>query len=200
VADGPNAEIPSAEHPGAEHPGAEHPGAAVPSAANPGAATDVAQSLSAPPPAPAGPWDLELRGADGRHRGLHDLHALRAMIYTGSIDARAKVRAPPPGGAFPPLEPGPAAEWISVAEVPPLREVMDLIGLDLEPDDSERRIGGWQRSGGTEDAEHSGHTQSVSQVMEATREGTRERLPVLWLIVGTVLLVLVFLVVGLVLS
>lgn len=132
--------------------------------------------------------------------GLHDLFALRAMLYTGEIDVHCRVRAPPPGPAWPPPSGQRPGDWIPLAEVPALREVMDLLGIEPADADGERRIAGWQRAASPDDEQASG-PQEISQVIRTVSPPSpHDRLPVVWLVVGTGLLLLVFLVIGLVLS
>ncbi|NOY26027.1 MAG: hypothetical protein GXP62_09165 [Oligoflexia bacterium] len=146
-------------------------------------------------------WQLELRGADGRLRGLFDLPALRAMIYTRQIDPKCKVRHLPPQRAWPlpaGQKPGP---WQPLSGVPALVGVMELLGLELGDEDAERRIAGWRKSGAHADDDPVTVSTEVSQIARAVAPpAPGERLPVHWLILGTLLLVLVFMLIGLVLS
>ncbi|MCK6505052.1 hypothetical protein L6R53_16915 [Myxococcota bacterium] len=145
-------------------------------------------------------WEYELRGSDGRSRGLVDLLALRAMVYSGVVDSRCKVRPPPVGPAWPPLgAAGRQAAWVPVTEVPALRQVFDVMGVDPQEAEGERRIAGWRKASQDGDEPTSG-AQEISQVIRAVSPPPRDRLPLAWLVVGTVILLLVFLVVGLVLS
>ena len=145
-------------------------------------------------------WEYELRGVDGRTRGLFDLFALRAMVYSGDVDARCRLRPPRLGPAWPPVgDGGRQAEWISASDVPALRQVFEVLGVDPQDPEGERRIAGWRKTAGDMDEPVSG-AQEISQVIRAVSPPPRDRLPVAWLVAGTVILLLVFLVVGLVLS
>lgn len=113
--------------------------------------------------------EYELRGTDGRTMGLYSLWALRAMIQSGTIDARCKVRPPRLAGAWPALQDPGTGEWLPMAAVPALREVMDLVGMDPVAAEGERRIAGWQtdRSAGVDADDGPSDAHEVSQAIRA---------------------------------
>ena len=145
--------------------------------------------------------EVELRGPDGRTLGLYSLWALRAMIQSGTVDPRCKVRPPRLAGAWPaPQDPG-TGEWLPMAEVPALREVMDLVGMDPVAAEGERRIAGWQadRDADADDGPSDAH--EVAQAIRAVAPpppGGRLSLPLIAsLVVGLIALAMLM---GLLLS
>jgi hypothetical protein len=145
--------------------------------------------------------ELELRGPDGRTLGLYNLWALRAMIQAGSVDARCKVRPPRLSGAWPaPQDPG-TGEWLPMAELPALREVMDLVGMDPVAAEGERRIAGWQADRAVGDGDDGpSDAYEVSQAIRAVAPPAPGRIS-LPLIAGLVVgLIALAMLMGLILS
>lgn len=145
-------------------------------------------------------FELELRGDGGGVRGLYDVYRLRGMIYRGELGPDAKVRLPAPGSAWP-GDPRKAGAWHWISQVDALREVLELMGKDPEPPTSEHRIAGWQASA-EEDADTGPSATTASQVLTTELRTSRRsatRVNLKHVLIGTTLLVLVLVVVGLVL-
>lgn len=149
---------------------------------------------------PSGPeWEYELRMPDGRLAGLHHVYSLQAMLYQGKLDQGCMIRRPAPGPAWPDQE-GRAGEWQEPWTLPSLRSVYELLGLETSKPEGEHRIAGWQRSAEAEEEEEHSQpsvTQATPPVQPAVEADRSKLVP---LIIGTVLLLLVLLVVGLVLA
>lgn len=156
---------------------------------------------AAPAPQTEGPeWEFELRMPDGRLDGLHHVYALQAMLYAGKLPKDCQVRRPAPGPGWP-GEPEQAGEWMPLWALPDLKAVLDLQGIEYGQAEAERRIAGWQRSAGASEEEpeltQSPVTIATPPVMPSPLAQKSTWVP---LVVGTVLLVLVLLVVGIVLA
>ncbi len=143
-------------------------------------------------------WEYELRMPDGRLAGLHHVHALQTRLYTGGLETDCKVRRPAPGPAWPGPIDG-SGEWLALWEVPELKRVLELLGLETGPPEGERRIARWQKSADTPETENTAHTVTRLE-LSAVEPAPAPRPSVLPLIIGTVALVLIMLVVGLIIA
>lgn len=140
--------------------------------------------------------EFELRGPDGLPQGLYNLWTLRAMIQSGALDARAKVRPPRLSGAWPLKNEADGGPWQSIADIPALREVMELVGMEIAVAEGERRIAGWRASPTDIPEEESSHRdlREVSQAIRAAAPAPtgRNPLPIVGgLVVGLILLAMI---------
>jgi len=146
-------------------------------------------------------WEYQLRGANGCTRGLFDVAALRGMLYTGQIDIKCRVRHAGTGRVWPPPRELAGADWQGLDSVPALRALMTVLDMEVSSGDGECRIAGWQKS--TEDTEDEPSTPSLELADLSRSFGSKpgtDQLPVLWLVAGTVALLVIFVVIGLFLS
>ena len=163
----------------------------------------MAESHPAAAASATGPeWEYELREPDGRLAGLVHVHQLVERLYLGTIDSSWQLRRPPPGPAWP-GDPDAAGPWQPLWEVPALAAVYDLLDLRRSERGAELRISRWQRSEAMEEDDDSLQP-SVSQTLPALPAAGpapgHERPALLPILIGSVVLIVLLLIVGLVLS
>ncbi len=143
-------------------------------------------------------WEYELRMPDGMLAGLYHVHDLQARLYVGAIDRECSVRRPAPGPAWP-GDSARAGPWQPLWSIPALATVMELLGMETTPAADKRQIAKWQKSDDVVDGDAT--QPSLSRVdLPVVEPPAPPARPVLPLIIGTVVLLLVLLVIGLVLA
>ncbi|RME24016.1 MAG: hypothetical protein D6798_12205 [Deltaproteobacteria bacterium] len=150
-------------------------------------------------PAPAGAeWEYELRLPDGMLAGLYHVHELQEQLYVGAIDPESTVRRPAPGPAWP-GDSSLAGPWQPLDAIPELAAVIGLLGIEVRRTDERRRIAKWQKSDDTVDVDATQPSLSRLDLPAVEPPPSRGRTAIP-LVIGTIILVLVLGVVGLVLA